>query len=92
MMHAAVGGGRSLLIDGRWEAADETMAVVNPWTGRPIDAVACADAGHVERAVASALRGAEAMRLLSTGERGRILHAAATALEGDAGRFGYSPV
>lgn len=46
MMHAAVGGARSLLIDGRWEAADETMAVVNPWTGRPIDAVACADAGH----------------------------------------------
>ena len=87
MMHAAVGGGRSLLIEGRWEAADETMAVVDPWTGRPIDAVACADVGHVERAVASALRGAEAMRLLSTGERGRILHAAATALEGDAGRF-----
>ena len=56
MMHAALGAGRSLLIGGRWEAADETMAVVDPWTGRPIDAVACADAGHVERAVASALR------------------------------------
>ncbi|WP_374396373.1 aldehyde dehydrogenase family protein [Sphingopyxis sp.] len=87
MMHVAVGGGRSLLIGGRWEAADETMAVVDPWTGRPIDAVACADAGHVERAVASALRGGEAMRALPTGERAHILHTAATAVEGDAERF-----
>lgn len=87
MMHVAVDTGRSLLIGGRWEAADATMAVTNPWSGEALGAVACADAGHVERAVASALRGAEAMRALSTGERSRMLHAAATALEGDAERF-----
>ncbi|MCW0197880.1 aldehyde dehydrogenase family protein [Sphingopyxis sp.] len=87
MMHVAVDTGRSLLIGGRWEAAAETMPVVNPWSGEALGAVACADGSHVERAVASALRGAEAMRDLSTGERSRILHAAATALAADAERF-----
>jgi acyl-CoA reductase-like NAD-dependent aldehyde dehydrogenase len=87
MMHVAVDVGRSLLIGGRWEAAAETMSVVNPWSGEALGAVACADGSHVERAVASALRGAEAMRDLSTGERSRILHAAATALAADAERF-----
>ena len=87
MMHVAFDAGRSLLIGGRWEAADETMALVNPWSGEALGAVACASAAHVERAVASATRGAEAMRDLSTGERARILHAAAAALEGEAKRF-----
>jgi acyl-CoA reductase-like NAD-dependent aldehyde dehydrogenase len=87
MMHVAVDTGRSLLIGGRWEAAAETMPVVNPWSGEALGVVACADGSHVERAVASALRGAEAMRDLSTGERSRILHAAATALAADAERF-----
>ena len=61
MMHVAVDTGRSLLIGGRWEAADDMMPVTNPWSGEALGAVACADAGHVERAVASALRGAAAM-------------------------------
>jgi acyl-CoA reductase-like NAD-dependent aldehyde dehydrogenase len=87
MMHVAVDTGRSLLIGGRWEAAAETMPVVNPWSGEALGAVACADTSHVERAVASALRGAEAMRDLSTGERSRILHAAASALAADSERF-----
>lgn len=87
MMHAALGAGRSLLIAGRWETADATMPVINPWSGEALGAVACADAGHVERAVASALRGAEAMRALSTGERSRILHKAAAALDADSERF-----
>ena len=87
MMHSALGADRSLLIGGRWEAADDMMPVTNPWSGEALGAVACADAGHVERAVASALRGAAAMRLLSTGERSRILHAAAAALEADNERF-----
>ncbi len=87
MMHVAFDAGRSLLIGGRWEAAAETMAVTNPWSGEALGAVACADAGHVERAVASAVHGAEAMRALTTGERSRILHAAATALEGEGERF-----
>jgi acyl-CoA reductase-like NAD-dependent aldehyde dehydrogenase len=87
MMHVALGAERSLLIGGRWETADETMPVVNPWSGEALGAVACADATHVERAVAAATRGAEAMRDLPTGERARILHAAASALEGQAERF-----
>lgn len=87
MMHVAFDAGRSLLIGGRWETADATMPVINPWSGEGLGAVACADAAHVERAVASALRGAEAMRDLSTGDRSRVLHAAAAALEADAERF-----
>lgn len=87
MKHVAVDTGRSLLIGGRWEAAARTMPVVNPWSGETLGAVACADAAHVERAVAAATRGAEAMRDLSTGERARILHAATAALEGEAEGF-----
>ena len=73
--------GRSLLIGGVWEAAVETMTVRNPFTGDALGEAACAGAEHVERAVASAVVGAEAMRDLSTGARSRILHSAATALE-----------
>ena len=87
MMHVALDAGQSLLIDGRWESAALTMPVINPWSGKVIGAVACASTAHVERAVESARRGAGAMRLLSTGERSRILHAAAAALERDAERF-----
>lgn len=87
MMHMAFDAEGSLLIGGRWETAASTIPVVNPWSGKAIGAVACAGPAHVERAVASATRGAEAMRSLSTGERSRILHAAAAALESDAERF-----
>lgn len=87
MMHVAFDAGRSLLIGGRWETADATMPVINPWSGEALGAVACADAGHVERAVESAKRGAATMRALPTGERSRILYRAATALEADSERF-----
>lgn len=79
--------GRSLLIGGSWETASETMTVCNPFTGDVLGEVACAAVEHVERAVASAVVGAAAMRDLSTGARARILHDAATALEADAARF-----
>ncbi|WP_439568685.1 aldehyde dehydrogenase family protein [Sphingopyxis sp.] len=87
MMHVPFDAGQSLLIGGRWEGATDTMAVVNPWSGEELGQVACATADHVERAVTSARAGAAAMRDLSTGERSRILHAAASALDGEAERF-----
>ena len=87
MIHVPFDAGRSLLIGGRWEAAAATMAVTNPFSGEALGEVACADASHVERAVASALLGAAAMAELSTGGRARILHRAASALEGEAARF-----
>ncbi len=90
MMHEALDPGRSLLIGGRWESAAETMPIVDPWSGEMLGAVACADVAHVERAVAAATRGAEAMHILSTGERARILRAAAAALEADAERFAFA--
>jgi glyceraldehyde-3-phosphate dehydrogenase (NADP+) len=79
--------GRTLLIGGGWETASETMTVRNPFTGDVLGEAACATVEHVDRAVASAVVGAEAMRDLSTGARARILHDAATALEADAARF-----
>ena len=79
--------GRTLLIGAGWETAAETMTVRNPFTGDVLGEAACAGVEHVERAVASAVVGAEAMRDLSTGARARILHGAATALEADAARF-----
>jgi len=87
VIHVPFDAGRSLLIGGRWEGAAATMAVTNPFSGEALGEVACADAAHVERAVASALTGAAAMADLSTGERARILHRAASALEGEASRF-----
>lgn len=87
MIHVPFDAGRSLLIGGRWEGAAATMPVTNPFSGEALGEVACADASHVERAVASALTGAAAMADLSTGERARILHRAASALEGEAARF-----
>lgn len=87
MMHAALGSERSLLIGGRWETAEQVMPVFAPWSDEALGAVACADPSHVARAVASALRGAEAMRDLSSGARSRILHVAATALEAEAESF-----
>ncbi len=87
MMHAPIEAGTSLLIGGRWEAAASTMAVLNAWSGEHLGVVACADTAHVERAVASAQCGARAMAALSTGERSRILHNAASMLEADSARF-----
>ncbi|MET4685195.1 aldehyde dehydrogenase family protein [Brevundimonas faecalis] len=79
--------GRTLLIGAGWETAAETMTVRNPFTGDVLGEAACAGVEHAERAVASAVLGAELMRDLSTGARSRILHAAAAALEADAARF-----
>lgn len=87
MMHVHFDAGRSLLIGGRWEAAAEAMPVVNPWSDEQLGQVACATVEHVDRAVASAKSGGDAMRDLSTAERARILQGAASSLEAEAERF-----
>lgn len=79
--------GQSLLIGGGWTGASEAISVVNPWTGEVIGDAACATVGHVDQAVRSARKGADAMQRKSSGERSRILHTAAGALENDAGQF-----
>ncbi|RJF96417.1 aldehyde dehydrogenase family protein [Sphingomonas cavernae] len=77
----------SLLIGGVWRGADTGMAVDNPYSGEVLAHVACATAADAGDAIASALRGAEAMRALSTGERAAILRRAGDALSADAERF-----
>lgn len=78
---------RTLLIGGEWRAAAETMPVANPFTGAVLAQVACAGQAEAQAAVASATRGAAAMRALTSGERSAVLHRAADALAQDATRF-----
>jgi len=60
-----------------WVDKPKTIPVLNPYDGSQIDTVPKADADDVERALAAAVRGAQAMRRLSGYERYRILRKAA---------------
>ena len=51
--------------------------MLSPYSGEPVGTVALAGPEEVERALAAAVRGAEAMRALAAYERVEILHAAA---------------
>ena len=66
-----------MLIAGEWVENESRIEVTNPFDGSVIDTVPCADASDVERALAGAVRGAEAMRKLSARERSEILARAA---------------
>lgn len=71
----------SLLIGGAWRGSRTQVPVENPFSGEVIARVASATADQARAAVASAVRGAAAMKALPSGERSRILHRAAAALE-----------
>ena len=60
-----------------WVDKPKTIPVLNPYDGSQIDTVPKADADDVERTLAAAVRGAQAMRRLSGYERYRILRKAA---------------
>jgi len=60
-----------------WIDKRESIPVINPYDGSQIDTVPKADADDVERALATAVRGARAMRKLTGYERFRILRKAA---------------
>ena len=69
-----------MYIGGEWVDKPEKAAVRNKYNGETIDTVPLADAGDVERAIASAVRGAEVMRKMSPYDRYHILRKAADLL------------
>ncbi|HLW59499.1 MAG TPA: aldehyde dehydrogenase family protein [bacterium] len=60
-----------------WVDKPKTIAVTNPFDGSQVDTVPKADADDIERALATATRGARAMRRLTGYERYQILRKAA---------------
>ncbi len=67
----------NMYIGGQWVPGSETMEVLNPYDGSVVDTVPMATAADIDKALASAVRGAAAMRVLSGFERYQILHRAA---------------
>jgi glyceraldehyde-3-phosphate dehydrogenase (NADP+) len=60
-----------------WVDKPKTIPVINPYDGSQVDTVPKADADDIERALATAVRGARAMRKLTGYERYQILRKAA---------------
>ncbi|HEX8992669.1 MAG TPA: aldehyde dehydrogenase family protein [Anaerolineales bacterium] len=73
----------NMLIDGQWvDASDgECMSILNPGTGEVLEKVPKATIQDVERAIAAAQKGKEAMRKLTAHDRYRILHRIADSIE-----------
>jgi glyceraldehyde-3-phosphate dehydrogenase (NADP+) len=66
-----------MYIGTEWVDKRTVIPVLNPYDGSQVDTVPKADADDVERALATAVRGARAMRKLTGYERFRILRKAA---------------
>lgn len=64
----------NMYIGGHWVPGSETMEVLNPFDGTVVDTVPKATAAEIDVALASAERGAVAMRALTGFERYQILH------------------
>ncbi len=64
-------------IGSSWVDKDERIDVLNPYDGSVVDTVPRAEASDIDRALATAVRGAEVMRGLTGYERYKILHKAA---------------
>src|SRR5437899_10840768 len=60
-----------------WVDKPKTIPVINPYDGSQVDTVPKADGDDIERALATAVRGARAMRKLTGYDRYRILRKAA---------------
>ena len=62
---------KSFYLEGRWESAKATHAVLNPWNGETIAEVCLAEAAQVERAVASSHTAFASTRKTPAAERSR---------------------
>ncbi|HYM70935.1 MAG TPA: aldehyde dehydrogenase family protein [bacterium] len=69
-----------MYVGGEWIDKRQTIPVVNPYDGSVVDTVPKADADDVQRALATAVRGAAVMRRLTGYERFQILRKAADLL------------
>jgi glyceraldehyde-3-phosphate dehydrogenase (NADP+) len=70
-----------MYIGGAWVDTSKKTEVLNPFDGSVVDVVPQAGPADVERAIASAVRGAAVMGELPAHERYRILHRAAELME-----------
>ncbi len=66
-----------MFLAGEWVDTDESIPVINPYSGEEIDTVPKATAADVDRALTELEEGARIMRALSPFERGQILERAA---------------
>lgn len=66
-----------MYVAGQWIDKAEKIEVLNPYDGGVVDTVPRADQGDVDRALASAVRGAQVMARLPGYERWKILKKAA---------------
>jgi acyl-CoA reductase-like NAD-dependent aldehyde dehydrogenase len=69
-----------MYVGGEWIDKSQKIPVTNPYDGSTVDTVPQADADDVERALATAVRGAQSMRRLSGYQRSQILRKAADLL------------
>jgi acyl-CoA reductase-like NAD-dependent aldehyde dehydrogenase len=69
-----------MYVAGEWVSAARECEIANPWSGAVVDTVPVASAEQVERALASAVPGAEAMARLTAYERSEALNRAADLL------------
>jgi acyl-CoA reductase-like NAD-dependent aldehyde dehydrogenase len=70
-----------------WVGSSHTEEVLSPYSSEPVDVVPVADHGHVERAIATAERGAREMAALPASQRVAILDKAATLAAGRVEEF-----
>ncbi len=66
-----------MFVGGEWVGKSQTIPVINPYDNTVVDTVPRADADDVERALATAVRGAQVMRRLTGYQRALILRKAA---------------
>ncbi len=76
-----------MYVGGEWIDKSQTIPVTNPYDGSVVDTVPRADGDDVERALATAVRGAQAMRKLTGYQRAQILRKAADLLTQRAEEF-----
>ena len=69
-----------MLIAGEWVEKPQTLEVRNPYDDSVVDTVPAGDAGDVDRAIAAACRGFEAMRAMPALGRAAILNRTAALL------------
>ena len=77
-----------MYIGGQWVDRDDKISVVNPYDSQVIDTVPRGTAADVAAAIASAVRGAAAMRKLTGYDRFLILRKAADLIEQRTDEFG----
>lgn len=70
-----------MFVAGEWIAGSGTQEIHSPWSGELVDTVPIAGPDHVERALAAAVEGAQAMARLTAWERSAVLNRAADLLE-----------